>query len=41
MSPRWQSRNVPFCLVACGVRVMLRLLVKRIRALLASNPIKE
>ncbi len=41
MSPRWQSRNVPYCLVAGGVRVKLGLPVKRRRALLASNPIEE
>ena len=41
MSPSWQSRNVPFCLGLCGVRGILRVPVKRRRALLASNPIKE
>jgi len=41
MSPPWQSRNVAFSLDALGVRVNLRVPVKRRRALLASNPIKE
>jgi hypothetical protein len=41
MSPSWQSRNVVFCLGLCGVRVILRLPVKRRRALVATNPIKE
>ncbi len=41
MSPRWQSRNVPFCLGLFGVHVILRLPVKRRRAMLASNPIEE
>jgi len=41
MSPSEQSRNVPFCLVPRGVRVNLRVPVKRRRALLASNPIEE
>src|SRR5690349_15821513 len=41
MSPSWQSRNVPFCPVAGRARVILRLPVKRRRALLASNPIEE
>jgi len=41
MSPRWQSRNVPFCLELLGARDILRSPVKRRRAMLASNPIKE
>jgi hypothetical protein len=41
MSPFWQSRNVPFSLGLCGLHVNLRAPVKRRRALLASNPIKE
>jgi hypothetical protein len=41
MSPFWQSRNVPFSLGLCGQHVNLRAPVKRRRALLASNPIKE
>jgi hypothetical protein len=36
-----QSRNVPFCQSLWGVHVNLRVPVKRRRALLASNPIKE
>jgi hypothetical protein len=41
MSPPWQSRNVAFGRGLRGVRVNLRVPVKRRRALLASNPIKE
>ena len=41
MSPLWQSRNVPFSLALGGVHVNLRVPVKRRRAMLASNPIKE
>ena len=41
MSPSQQSRNVPFSLGLSGVRVNLRVSVKRRRALLASNPIEE
>jgi hypothetical protein len=41
MSPLWQSRNVVFCLGLLGVHVSLRVPVKRRRALLTSNPIKE
>jgi hypothetical protein len=41
MSPLWQSRNVVFCLGLSGLHVNLRVPVKRRRALLASNPIKE
>jgi len=41
MSPSQQSRNVPFLANRLRVRVMLRLPVKRRRAMLASNPIKE
>ena len=41
MSPSQQSRNVPFHLGLCGVRVNLRVPVKRRRALVATNPIKE
>jgi hypothetical protein len=41
MSPRWQNRNVPFGLGLLGAHVILRLPVKRRRAMLASNPIEE
>jgi hypothetical protein len=41
MSPSRQSRNVPFSLGLGGVHVNLRVPVKRRRAMLASNPIKE
>src|SRR4051794_6846150 len=41
MSPRWQSRNVPFSPSCRGVRDILRVPVKRRRAMLASNPIEE
>src|SRR5437016_5488962 len=41
MSPPWQSRNVAFGLGLSGVHGNLRVPVKRRRALLASNPIKE
>ena len=41
MSPRWQSRNVPFCPGLSEVHVNLRVPVKRRRALVATNPIKE
>jgi hypothetical protein len=41
MSPRRQSRNVPFWLGHGGVRVNRRVPVKRSRAMLASKPIKE
>src|ERR1035441_9540388 len=41
MSPRWQSRNVPFCLRLCETHVILPVPVKRRRALVATNPIKE
>ena len=41
MSPRWQSRNVPFCPGPCGVRVNLLVPVKRRRAMVATNPIEE
>jgi hypothetical protein len=41
MSPRWQSRNVPFCLRLCEAHVILPVPVKRRRALVATNPIKE
>jgi hypothetical protein len=41
MSPPLQSRNVAFGLGLRGVRVNLLVPVKRRRALLASNPIKE
>jgi hypothetical protein len=40
MSPGWQSRNVPFGPVACGVHVNLLVPVKRRRALVATNPIE-
>jgi hypothetical protein len=41
MSCRWQSRNVAFWPGLSGVHVNLRVPVKRRRAMLASNPIKE
>jgi hypothetical protein len=41
MSYSLQSRNVLFCLIAAGVHGSLGVPVKRRRALLASNPIKE
>ena len=41
MSCPWQSRNVAFPLGLLGVHVNLRVPVKRRRAMLASNPIKE
>jgi hypothetical protein len=41
MSPSEQSRNVPFAASLRGVHVNLRMPVKRRRAMLASNPIKE
>jgi hypothetical protein len=41
MSPSRQNRNVPFSLDLGGVHVNLRVPVKRRRAMLASNPIKE
>src|ERR1035437_9457538 len=41
MSPSRQNRNVPFSLGVGGVHVNLRVPVKRRRAMLASNPIKE
>jgi len=41
MSCLWQSRNVAFPLGLSGVRVILRVPVKRKRAKLASNPIEE
>jgi hypothetical protein len=41
MSPSRQNRNVPFSLGLGGVHVNLRVPVKRRRAMLASNPIKE
>ena len=41
MSPSWQSRNVPFCLGLWKVHVNLRVPVKRRRALVATNPIKD
>jgi hypothetical protein len=41
MSYRWQSRNVAFGLGLSGMRVNLRVPVKRRRAMLASNPIEE
>ena len=41
MSPRWQSRNVPFSPGLLGVRVTLLVPVKRRRALVATNPIEE
>src|ERR1022692_303868 len=41
MSPSQQNRNVPFSLGLGGVHVNLRVPVKRRRAMLASNPIKE
>ena len=41
MSPSWQSRNVPFLPVLCEVHGILPVPVKRRRALVATNPIKE
>ena len=41
MSCSWQSRNVAFSLDLQEVHVNLRVPVKRRRAMLASNPIKE
>jgi hypothetical protein len=41
MSYRWQSRNVVFCLGRSGASVILRVPVKRRRALVATNPIEE
>src|ERR1019366_3175410 len=41
MSPSRQNRNVPFSPGLGGVHVNLRVPVKRRRAMLASNPIKE
>jgi hypothetical protein len=41
MSPSLQSRNVPISLNGLGVHANLLVPVKRRRAMLASNPIKE
>jgi hypothetical protein len=41
MSCLWQSRNVAFDLAFRGVHVNLCVQVKRRRAMLAGNPIKE
>jgi hypothetical protein len=41
MSPCWQSRNVAFSPGVLRIHVSLSLPVKRRRAMLASNPIKE
>jgi hypothetical protein len=41
MSPRWQSRNVPFCPCLWKVHVILLAPAKRRRALVATNPIEE
>jgi hypothetical protein len=41
MSAFWQSRNVRFAPTIWGVHVILLVPVKRRRALVATNPIKE
>lgn len=41
MSPCWQSRNVPFLPGLVEWHVKLRVPVKRRRALLASNPLRN
>jgi hypothetical protein len=41
MSPCGQSRNVPFCRGLWELRVKLRVPVKRRRAMLASNPLRN
>ena len=41
MSPCWQSRNVPFYPRLGRVHVNVRVSVKRRRALVATNPIKD